>query len=65
MDHVAAAAGVSKPLVYQYYGSKDGLFLATLSRLRAQLLDYVSDSILAAPDTEGDVRRVGGLVHVP
>ncbi|WP_328996375.1 TetR/AcrR family transcriptional regulator [Kribbella sp. NBC_01245] len=52
MDHVAAAAGVSKPLVYQYYGSKDGLFLATLSRLRAQLLDYVSDSILAAPDTE-------------
>ncbi|MDX6264946.1 MAG: hypothetical protein QOH84_6634 [Kribbellaceae bacterium] len=52
MDDIAAAVGVSKPLVYQYYGSKDGLFLACLSRLRAQLLDAVSDAVLAAPDPE-------------
>ena len=52
MDDIAAEVGVSKPLVYQYYGSKDGLFLACLSRLRAQLLDAVSEAVLAAPDAE-------------
>jgi AcrR family transcriptional regulator len=52
MDEIAAEVGVSKPLIYQYYGSKDGLFLACLSRLRAQLLDAVSDAVLAAPDAE-------------
>ncbi|HEU4947987.1 MAG TPA: TetR/AcrR family transcriptional regulator [Kribbella sp.] len=52
MDDIAARVGVSKPLVYQYYGSKDGLFLACLSRLRAQLLEVVSDAVLAGPDVE-------------
>jgi AcrR family transcriptional regulator len=52
MDDIAAEVGVSKPLIYQYYGSKDGLFLACLSRLRAQLLDAVSDAVLAAADAE-------------
>ncbi|MFK4087860.1 TetR/AcrR family transcriptional regulator [Kribbella sp. NPDC020789] len=52
MDDVAAAVGVSKPLIYQYYGSKDGLFLACLARLRANLLETVSDAVLAATDAE-------------
>jgi AcrR family transcriptional regulator len=52
MDEIAADVGVSKPLIYQYYGSKDGLFLACLSRLRAQLLDAVSEAVLATPDAE-------------
>ncbi|MFI5729124.1 TetR/AcrR family transcriptional regulator [Kribbella sp. NPDC051587] len=52
MDDVAAAVGVSKPLIYQYYGSKDGLFLACLARLRANLLETVSDAVLAATDVE-------------
>jgi AcrR family transcriptional regulator len=52
MDDVAAQVGVSKPLIYQYYGSKDGLFLACLARLRGQLLDAVSDAVMAAPNAE-------------
>ncbi|MFD3400429.1 TetR/AcrR family transcriptional regulator [Kribbella sp. NPDC058693] len=52
MDDVAAQVGVSKPLIYQYYGSKDGLFLACLARLRGQLLDTVSDAVMEAPDAE-------------
>ncbi|MEU8222147.1 TetR/AcrR family transcriptional regulator [Kribbella sp. NPDC048915] len=52
MDDVAAAVGVSKPLVYQYYGSKDGLFLACITRLRGRLLDTVADAVLAAPNAE-------------
>ncbi len=52
MDDIAARAGVSKPLVYQYYGSKDGLFVACLSRLRAQLVESVAEVVLQAPDAE-------------
>ena len=52
MDDVAAQVGVSKPLIYQYYGSKDGLFLACLTRLRAQLLETVADAVMAARDPE-------------
>ena len=52
MDDVAAEVGVSKPLIYQYYGSKDGLFLACLARLRAQLLETVADAVMAARDPE-------------
>ena len=29
---VAQAAGISKPLIYNYFGSKDGLFLACIER---------------------------------
>lgn len=52
MDDIAARVGVSKPLIYQYYGSKDGLYLICLSRLRSRLLAAVSDAVLAAPDVE-------------
>jgi AcrR family transcriptional regulator len=52
MDDVAAEVGVSKPLIYQYYGSKDGLFLACLARLRAHLLETVADAVMAARDPE-------------
>ncbi|HWD83725.1 MAG TPA: TetR/AcrR family transcriptional regulator [Kribbella sp.] len=52
MDDVAAQVGVSKPLIYQYYGSKDGLFLACLARLRGHLLETVADAVMAAPDAE-------------
>jgi AcrR family transcriptional regulator len=52
MDDVATEVGVSKPLIYQYYGSKDGLFLACLARLRTQLLETVSDAVMAASDAE-------------
>ena len=64
MDEIAAAVGVSKPLVYQYYGSKDGLFRACLSRLRAQLLDAVSDAVLGAKDPAPERRDLIDLcVH--
>jgi len=52
MDDVAAKVGVSKPLIYQYYGSKDGLFLACLARLRGHLLDTVANAVMAAPNAE-------------
>lgn len=37
LDDVAAAAGVTKPIVYRHFGSKQGLYLALLERHRDDL----------------------------
>ncbi|MBL1082428.1 TetR/AcrR family transcriptional regulator [Streptomyces actinomycinicus] len=39
---VARRAGISKPLVYSYFDSKDGLFLACVHRVGALLADAVA-----------------------
>lgn len=36
---IASAVGISKPLVYQYFGSKDGLFLAALHHVAGAMLE--------------------------
>jgi len=41
MDEIAARVGVSKPMLYHYYGSKDGLFLACLRRARAGMREAI------------------------
>jgi AcrR family transcriptional regulator len=41
MDEIAARVGVSKPMLYHYYGSKDGLFIACLRRARAGMRDAI------------------------
>lgn len=41
---VAHRAGISKPLVYSYFGSKDGLYLACVHRVGGLLVDAVADS---------------------
>lgn len=38
---VAARAGISKPLIYNYFGSKEGLFLACLERAGQILADEI------------------------
>lgn len=38
---VAAGAGISKPLVYQYFGSKEGLYAACLEQVGSMLGDEV------------------------
>src|SRR3569832_2171126 len=37
VDELAAAAGVNKQLVYHYYGSKQGLYLAALESVYVQI----------------------------
>ena len=39
MDEIADRAGVSKPMLYTYFGSKEGLYLAYIDRSGAELLD--------------------------
>ncbi len=36
LEEIAKAAGVSRPIVYQYHGSRDGVFLACARRARGE-----------------------------
>lgn len=38
MDGIAASAGISKPVVYDHFGSKLALYAATLAHLRTRLI---------------------------
>ncbi|MBB5155256.1 TetR/AcrR family transcriptional regulator [Saccharopolyspora phatthalungensis] len=38
MDDIAARVGLSKPMLYEYFGSKEGLLLACLQRSKRELL---------------------------
>ncbi|MER6798249.1 helix-turn-helix domain-containing protein, partial [Amycolatopsis mediterranei] len=42
MVEIARRVGVTKPLLYQYFGSKDGLYLACLHRAGGRLTDGVA-----------------------
>jgi AcrR family transcriptional regulator len=39
MDEIADRAGVSKPMLYTYFGSKEGLYLAYIERAGSELLE--------------------------
>lgn len=39
MDEIADRVGVTKPLIYDYFGSKEGLLAATVEHIRRQLVD--------------------------
>jgi AcrR family transcriptional regulator len=41
MDAIAAAAGITKPMLYSYFGSKRGLFEACLDEVTQELVDVL------------------------
>lgn len=47
---IAAAAGVSRPVVYEYHGSKEGLYLAALERAKRRLLDDYAVALAGLSD---------------
>ncbi len=60
MDAVAERVGVTKPVVYTHFGSKEGLLLACIARARAELLEVTSAAAGAATAPE-DMLRQGTL----
>jgi AcrR family transcriptional regulator len=48
MDEIARAAGITKPMLYRYFGSKEGLYAAYLRVTGHELVDKVR-----APNTRG------------
>ncbi|MQA94104.1 MAG: TetR family transcriptional regulator [Streptosporangiales bacterium] len=60
MDEIAERVGVSKPMLYEYFGSKDGLMRACTDRLKSELLDATRTAVEKADGPEDGLRR--GLV---
>lgn len=52
MDEIAERCGVSKPMLYEYFGSKDGLLGACVSRSKAELLDVTQKAMAGATAPE-------------
>src|SRR5664279_2609868 len=60
MDEIAAAVGVTKPLLYNYFGNKEQLYIACMERAGEALTETVAASI-AASESPGDA--LGAGVH--
>ncbi|WP_232666246.1 TetR/AcrR family transcriptional regulator [Pseudonocardia sp. TRM90224] len=56
MDAVAERVGVTKPVLYTHFGSKDGLLLACITRSRAELLQVTVAAVSAAKGPEDALR---------
>lgn len=54
---IALAAGITRPVVYQHFGSKDGIYLACLRRARAQLVTMLFDAIASTSDARTQLER--------
>jgi AcrR family transcriptional regulator len=53
VEEIAARAGITKPVIYDHFGSKHALLVASMTRAREELRDY---TVTAVRDTvpEGD-----------
>jgi AcrR family transcriptional regulator len=49
MDEIAEASGITKALVYQYFGSKEGLYAACVERSRARLFADIERAMALVP----------------
>ncbi|WP_214369501.1 TetR/AcrR family transcriptional regulator [Pseudonocardia sp. H11422] len=57
MDAVAERVGITKPVVYTHFGSKEGLLLACIARARTELLEVTSAAAAAAEGPEEMLRQ--------
>ena len=51
MEEIAVGAGITKPLLYRYFGSKDALYLAIIEQV-GQYLTHGLTLIMANPDPQ-------------
>ncbi|WP_405807964.1 TetR/AcrR family transcriptional regulator [Streptomyces sp. NBC_00210] len=52
VEEIAAKAGVSKPVVYEHFGGKEGLYAVVVDREMRQLLDMVTGALTAGHPRE-------------
>jgi AcrR family transcriptional regulator len=52
MEEIAVRVGLSKPMLYEYFGSKEGLLLATIARARRELREATERAVAAAGSAE-------------
>jgi AcrR family transcriptional regulator len=63
MDELARRAGVTKPVIYELFGSKEGLFEACLEGLALRLAESIAEAARAEDGPEGRL-RAGGLAFL-
>jgi AcrR family transcriptional regulator len=56
MDEIAAASGISKPMLYEYFGSKEKLFLACVERARGRLFEEIARAVRGREEPEQALR---------
>jgi AcrR family transcriptional regulator len=57
IDDLCRAAGVSRPIVYDHFGSKDGLYVACLRRIREEFETAILAAAASATDLPTTVQR--------
>jgi AcrR family transcriptional regulator len=63
MDELARRAGVTKPVIYELFGSKDGLFRACVDRAIERMGASIAEAVRAETEPE-DRLRAGGLAFL-
>jgi len=63
MEDIAAAAGIAKPLLYSYFGSKEGLFAACAERAGAELRVHLR-KLVEGSDLTAEQRLWAGIEAV-
>ena len=63
MEELARRAGVTKPVVYELFGSKEGVFGACVDRAVEQLAHSVTNAVRAEAEPEARL-RAGGLAFL-
>jgi AcrR family transcriptional regulator len=63
MDELARRAGVTKPVIYELFGSKEGLFRACLESLALRLAQQIAEAARAEESPEARL-RAGGLAFL-
>lgn len=58
MDEIAAAVGVTKPLLYNYFGNKEQLYIACMERAGDSLIKTIAESVGESANP-GDALGVG------
>jgi AcrR family transcriptional regulator len=62
MEEIAVRVGLSKPMLYEYFGSKEGLLLATIARARGELRE-VTERAAAEAGSPEDKLHSGYLAY--
>lgn len=57
MEQIAEGAGVTKPLLYRYFGSKDALYLATITQVGNHLMSGLS-ILMANPNPQERLKLI-------
>jgi AcrR family transcriptional regulator len=50
MDEIAAAVGITKPLIYNYFGNKERLYITCMERAGDALIETISEAVADADD---------------